>query len=161
MRYFGLRLDTVPSWVPLDWRRFQIETTFLDQFHEQSRRLDAYLNSSDKKQSGYNSSGNSNDNDVSKIYLNDEKIMKANSEFFSQATGADIAQQLDADKIMWSEFNDIANTDMDTIQNSNNFYSFDQQRAKDEIAYRKAIIAELNQVSDNVSRLGSLPRSNN
>ena len=50
---------------------------------------------------------------------------------------------------------------MEAIQNSNNFYSFDQIRAKDEIAYRKALIAELNQINDNDSRLGSLPRTNN
>jgi cytochrome c556 len=149
MRYFGMRVDTVPKWEPYDWRTFQTETAFLDQFDKRNHALDSYLNAP-------------NDNKPEDIlWQNDEKIMKANSEFFAQATGADIAQQLDADKIMWSEFNDIANTDMDTIQNSNNFYSFDQQRAKDEIAYRKAIIAELNQVSDNVSRLGSLPRSNN
>ena len=41
MRYFALRLDTVSTWLPIDSRRFQNETTFLDQFHEQSRRLDA------------------------------------------------------------------------------------------------------------------------
>jgi hypothetical protein len=32
MRYFGLRIDTVSDWVPIDWARFQTETIFLDQF---------------------------------------------------------------------------------------------------------------------------------
>jgi hypothetical protein len=54
----------------------------------------------------------------------------------------------------------MANSDMATIQNSNGFYSFDQQRAKDEIAYRKALKAELDEISNNVSRMGSLPRTN-
>jgi hypothetical protein len=49
---------------------------------------------------------------------------------------------------------------MDAIQNPNSFYSFDRQRAKDEIAYRKALKTELDSIGKNVSRLGSLPRTN-
>ena len=149
MRYFGLRLDTVPGWETYDWRNFQNETAFLDQFDKRSRCLDCFLNAP-------------NDNKPDDIlWREDDKIMKANSEFFAQSTGADIAQKLDADKIMWSEITDISNTDMDAIQNPNNFYLFDRQRAKDEIAYRKAIIAELTQINNDVSRMGSLPRTNN
>jgi hypothetical protein len=149
MRYFGLRLDTVPGWETYDLNRFENETAFLDQFDKRSRCLDCFLNAP-------------NDNKPDDIlWREDDKIMKANSEFFAQSTGADIAQKLDADKIMWSEITDLSNTDMDAIQNPNNFYSFDRQRAKDEIAYRKAIIAELTQINNDVSRMGSLPRTNN
>jgi S1-C subfamily serine protease len=149
MRYFGLRLDTVPGWETYDLNRFENETAFLDQFDKRSRCLDCFLNAP-------------NDNKPDDIlWREDDKIMKANSEFFAQSTGADIAQKLDADKIMWSEITDISNTDMDAIQNPNNFYLFDRQRAKDEIAYRKAIIAELTQINNDVSRMGSLPRTNN
>ena len=149
MRYFGLRLDTVPGWEPYDWRNFQNETAFLDQFDKRSRCLDCFLNAPDDNKP----------DDI--VWREDDKIVKANSEFFDQSTGADTGQQLDADKIMWSEITDLANTDMDAIQNPNNFYSFDRQRAKDEIAYRKAIIAELAQINSDVSRMGSLPRTNN
>jgi hypothetical protein len=149
MRYFGLRLDTVPGWETYDWRNFQNETAFLDQFDKRSRCLDCFLNAPDDNKP----------DDI--VWREDDKIVKANSEFFDQSTGADTGQQLDADKIMWSEITDIANTDMDAIQNPNNFYSFDRQRAKDEIAYRKAIIAELAQINSDVSRMGSLPRTNN
>ena len=62
---------------------------------------------------------------------------------------------------LYSKLDDIANIDMDAIQNPNNFYSFDRQRAKDEADYRKALKTELNTISNNVSRLASLPRTNN
>ncbi|HUB66112.1 MAG TPA: hypothetical protein VL981_01350 [Candidatus Methylacidiphilales bacterium] len=42
----------------------------------------------------------------------------------------------------------ILTADMGTIQNKNNFYSFDQQRAGDEIAYRKALQDELAQANN-------------
>jgi hypothetical protein len=49
---------------------------------------------------------------------------------------------------------------MDAIQQPDNFYSFDQQRAKDEIAYRKALKKELDNLSSNVSQMSSMPRQN-
>jgi S1-C subfamily serine protease len=149
MRYFGFRIDNVPNWEAYDWRRFQNETAFLDQFDKRSRCLDCYINAP-------------NDNKPEDtLWQEDPKIARANSDFFDQASGADTSQQLNADRIMWAEFSDIAGIDMDTIQNPNNFYSFDRQRAKDEIAYRKALKAELDEISNNVNRLGSLPRTNN
>ena len=45
MRYFGLRVDNVPSWEELDWKNFQGETAFLDKFDMRSRCLDSFLNS--------------------------------------------------------------------------------------------------------------------
>jgi len=149
MRYFGLRLDTVPAWLPIDPRRFQTESAFLDNFDQRTKALDTYLNAP------------SDDKPEDNLWQKDNKITEANNEFFTQAAGADISQRMDADRILWSEFNDIAATDMDAIQNPDNFYSFDRQRAKDAIAYRKALQNELNDINSNVSQLSSLPRSNN
>jgi len=150
MRYFGMRLDTVPAWETFDDRRFQNETAFLDQFDHRSRCLDCYLNAPN----------DSKPEDV--IWRDDKEIVKDNDEFFAQAGGgADTAQQVNADRIMWSEFNDLASADMQAISAPANFYSFDRQRAADEAAYRKAIQAELKEINNNVSRLGSLPRTNN
>ena len=149
MRYFGLRLDTVAGWEPYDWRRFQNETAFLDQFDKRSRSLDCYLNAPD------------DDKPEDTIWQTDEKIAKANSDYFDQAAGADSSQKMDATRVLYSEFIDIAGIDMDAIQNLDNFYTFDQQRAKDETDYRKALKAELDEISNNVSRMGSLPRTNN
>jgi S1-C subfamily serine protease len=149
MRYFGFRIDNVPNWEVYDWRRFQNETAFLDAFEHRNRCLDNFLNApNDTKPEDL-------------VWEEDDKIMKANSDFFDQAAGSDSSQRMDATRVMWSEFNDIANLDMDAIQNPNNFYSFDRQRAKEAIAYRKALRVELNQISDNVSKLGSMPRQNN
>jgi len=149
MRYFGFRIDNVPGWETYDWRRFQNETVFLDQFDLRSQCLDSFLNAPNDNKPEDN------------LWQKDEKIVKANSGFFEQASGADTGQQMDADRVMWGEISDLATTDMDSIQNPNNFYSFDRQRAKDEIAYRKALGAELEKISANVSQLGSLPRTNN
>ena len=146
---FGFRLDNVPGWEAYDWRRFQNETAFLDQFDLRNRCLDCYLNAP-------------NDNKPEDtLWQKDDKIVKANSGYFEQANGGDTAQQLDAARVMWSGISDIAGTDMEAIQNPNNFYAFDQLRAKDEIAYRKALKAELDQINNNVTQLGSLPRTNN
>jgi hypothetical protein len=160
MRYFGLRLDTIAAWVPIDSRRFQIETLFLDQFHEQSLRLDAYLNGSNKNRSE-NSRSRDNNNDASTIYLNDEKIMKANDNYVHQASGADTAQHIEALKGLLFDLQCVADINMDQIQNTNNFYSFDQERARDEFGYRKALKAELDSIGNNIQRLGALPRTNN
>jgi hypothetical protein len=112
MRYFGLRLDTVTAWVPIDSRRFQIETFFLDQFHEQSRRLDAYLNSPDSNHSGGENS-NSNGQDDSTIYLNDEKIMKALDSYHERASGGDTGQKLDALRGFVFDLTSLADLDVD------------------------------------------------
>ncbi|MCE0524101.1 MAG: serine protease [Methylacidiphilales bacterium] len=162
MRYFGLRLDTVTEWVPIDSRRFQIETTFLDQFHEQSRRLDAYLNTTDNSQTDNSNSGdNSSGNDASKIYLSDEKIMKANDNYLQEASGSDTTQRMEALKGLLFDLQGVADLDVNQIQNANNFYSFDRERAHDELDYRKALKAELDAIGNNVDRLSSLPRTNN
>ena len=149
MRYFGLRLDNVPGWEAYDWRRFLNETAFLDQFDLRSRCLDCYINAPD------------DNTPEDTLWQKDDKIVQANSGYFDQANGADTEQKLDAARVMWSSISDIAGTDMDAIQDPNNFYSFDRQRAKDETAYRKALKAELDQINTNVTRLGSLPRTNN
>jgi hypothetical protein len=158
MRYFGLRLDTVSAWVPIDSRSFQIETAFLDQFHEQSRRLDAYLNPPNKDQSGNSNGGGEAD---SKIYLSDEKIMRANDRFEQQASGSDTAERIEYLREFLLELEQIADTNVDQIQNANNFYSFDRERAQDELKYRNALKAELNSIGDNIEELGALPRTNN
>jgi hypothetical protein len=149
MRYFGFRLDNVPGWEVYDLRRFLNETAFLDQFDLRSRCLDCYINAPDDNKP------------EDTLWQQDDKIVKANSGYFDQANGADTEQKLDAARVMWSSISDVARTDMDAIQDPSNFYSFDQQRAKDEAAYRKLIKAELDQINNSVTQLGSLPRTNN
>lgn len=158
MRYFALRLDTVPNWVPIDWRRFQIETAFLEQFHQQSRRLDAYLNQPERRQTSNASGGNTND--AASIYRSDDKIVKANDSFVQQASGSDTSQRIEALRGLLFDLNSIADTNVDQIQDMNNFYSFNQERARNELDYRRALKAELESFGNNIDRLGRLPRTN-
>jgi len=150
MRYFGLRLDTVAAWIPIDSRRFQIETTFLDEFHEQSRRLDAYLNH-----------GENDRDEAAKLYHSDAKIMKANDNYAGHSTGSDTAQHIDLIRSLVFDLQCVADIDMDQIRDKNNFYKFDQDRAQDEYDYRTALKKELDSIGNNVERASFLPRSNN
>jgi S1-C subfamily serine protease len=148
-RCFGLRLDTVSSWVPIDSKRIQAETAFLDQFAQRSRCLDSYLNAPNGRRP------------EDTLWTKDVKIVSANQTYTDQAAGADSSQRMDAARVLYGELRDLANQDFDTIQNPNSLYSFDQQRTQDEIAYRKAIKAELDSIGDNPSRLIFLARTNN
>jgi S1-C subfamily serine protease len=154
MRYFGLRLDTVPKWESYDPRRFENETAFLEQFDKQSRSLDSYLNY-DPKANGQTP------NAEAQPYLADDQIMAAHNSFRQRLSGADTGDQIEALRKLGFDLDAIAGKDMDKIQNLNNFYSFDQMRARDEIAYRKALIDEIQAFSTDVSRIGSLPQTNN
>ena len=156
MRYFALRLDTVPQWETFDLARFLTETTFLEQFHQQSRCLDSYLNSSDKTDSGASSDDEDNDHPNSKLYLTDAKIVKADDQFYQQASGGDASQRLDAFRGWVFSLDSIVDSNMGPIQDMSNFYTFDQQRAREEISYRKALKTELDSFGDDISRVQSL-----
>ena len=150
VRYFGLRLDTVPKWEPYDQRLYANQMAFLDQFDTTSRCLDSYMNS-----------GSANDDDA-RLYQSNHKIVTANSNFFANAdSGASASQRIDAARQWVFDIGAIADEDMASIQELNNFYSFVQQRARDETAYRKALKAEIDEVGNDVNRLDSLPRKSN
>jgi hypothetical protein len=153
MRYFGLRLDNVSTWEVYDWRRYQTETQFLDEFNHKSRCLDSFLNGSD--------SPNADNSDFKNYYLNDEEIKTAYANFQQETGGSDSSQKLDALRGLVTDLRNVADSNINDIKNLNNFYSFDQQRAKDALAYRTALGKELDSVSNDVSRLGSLARRNN
>jgi hypothetical protein len=158
MRYFGLRIDTVPSWEPYDMARYQNETLFLDQFHEQSRRLDSYLNSS--SDTDKNNSDPDTGTPNSKLYLSDDKICKAQDDFASSVNGGDSSQRLNAAREWLFAMNSIVDQNLDQIQVPENFYQFDRERAREETAYRKALKAELDSFGDDLSRIQGLARKN-
>jgi hypothetical protein len=139
----------VPGWEAYDWNRLQTETAFLDQFDKRSRCLDSYLNAPDDNKP----------EDI--VYREDDKIMKANNDYFSHANGGDSSQRMDALREWQSDLANLVSADMEAIQNPNNFYAFDQLRAKDEIAYRNALKAELDGIGDDVSRIAGMARKNN
>lgn len=142
MRYFGMRLDNVPNWVPIDWDRLQTEGAFLDQFHELSRCLDSYLNTPNT------------------VYKNEEKIVKANDNFNRDLSGSDSSQRIQALKGLLFELQGIADKNLAQIQNAG-FYSFNQIRAQEEIDYRKALKTELDKIGNDVGRLNGMVRVSN
>jgi V8-like Glu-specific endopeptidase len=161
MRYFGFRIDDVPHWEPYDWSRFQIETAFLDQFDKFSRSLDSYLNTSKPSDGATEDKKQDDNNQDAVLWQENEKIVSANNTYLDRISGVDTSQQMDALRELYQTINDLACVDVDAIKDPRNFYAFDQQRAKEEMAYRKALQVELDGIGDNVSRLGSMPRTNN
>jgi len=99
-------------------------------------------------------------NDQAKmVWQQDDKIVKANSSYFDQVQGyADASQKMDAARQLEADLNDIADLDLDAVQNPDNFYPFDLPRARDELAYRQALKAELARVGNSPSRLAAIPR---
>ncbi len=154
MRYFGLRLDTVGNWVSFDWNRFQTERTFLDQFRLKSLSLDSFLNPPDPQ--APLPAGQSPDD--AQFFLKDKKIVAARNAYIQQATGNDGPQRIEALKELIFELNNIADTGLTEMQDPNNFYAFDQDRAKAEFAYRKAIKVELDSYASNVTRLNGIAK---
>jgi len=168
MRYFGMRLDNVPQWEPYDWRRFQIESTFLEQFDQRSQYIISYftylsnLDSAAKKTKDKKPASADHDGVDPNLWQQDKDIFKANENYFDRATeDADSSEKLAALNEWFGEINDIANSNMDAIQNPANFYSFDQKKAQEEAAERKEIITDMDKIGNEFSRLGSMPRSNN
>ena len=99
-----------------------------------------------------------NSPNASKLYLTDDKLREAIENCIQHSSGADGAQRKEAYTELLSDLNNLADVDMAPIQDRNSFYSFDRQRAKDEIAYRQALKKELDFIGDDVGRLGGLMR---
>jgi hypothetical protein len=150
MRYFGLRLDTVPSWQPFTWLRFENETEFLHEFHERSKCLDSYLNT-----------GINDTSDWGTYYLHDEKIKETNQAIADMDAGGDTGSRIDTARNLVFSLGGLADTDMEQAQQPSNFYGFDALQAKDEVEYRRNLKKEIDQMSDNVERLGGLARRSN
>jgi hypothetical protein len=150
VRYFGLRLDTVANWQNYTWARFENETEFLREFHERSMCLDSYLNT-----------GINDNSEWGTYYTHDEKIKEANQAIADMDAGGDTSTRIDTARNLVFSLGGLADTDMDQIQQPSNFYSFDGIRTKDEIAYRQYLKKEIDQMGDNVERLGGLARRAN
>jgi S1-C subfamily serine protease len=154
MRYFGLRLDTVPKWEPYDWNRFLAETIFLRNFHEASRGLDSVLNGSRYERANLAVSNGDEDFPSSHYFLRNDRLKSLMEDYHQRTTDVDKSEQMDVGREIVSDLQDIANADMDVIQRAGNFYSFDQTLAKREIEYRSALKKELDNMGDHLSDLG-------
>jgi hypothetical protein len=153
--YFGLRLTGVQGWETYDPDRFQTETLFLHQFHEETRALDSYLNGRRRRSRDGSDSGAPD----SHFFTNSAKIREANDTYKQLATGADTNQRLEAARELLFDLQGIADIDLTNLQAMNHLYAYDQRWAQEEIAYRIAIKQELGEFGDNLSHFDSIARS--
>jgi hypothetical protein len=154
VRYFALRLDDVPNWETYDMDGFLAQTTFLKNFHEQSRAIDSYLNGAQYDKAGVSSPTAEGGPPTARYYLNNDKIRGFADDFHQLVSGSDNSQKLDAQRELLMNLQGQADADLATIQNSGNFYSFEAQQAKHELAYRMWLKDELEKIGDKISDLG-------
>jgi hypothetical protein len=163
---FGLPLYGVRGWETYDWSRFQAETLFLKQFHEDTRCLDSYLNG--KRRHDRSVPGDNGAPD-SRYYSSNIKIRDAHLSFQQAAPapehdwspyngiqtssgGSSPNQVLDAAKELLFDLQGVADGGVTTLQGQN-LYAFDQNWARKELAYRKALKSELDDLGNNLPRL--------
>jgi hypothetical protein len=149
MRYFGLRLDTVPNWQTYNQGSFVQETLFLKKFHGESRALDAILNASHHTTaSPTGMEGPPSEND----YMANESIRKIAHNWINAAEGRE--KETAYQELVW-ELGTLASGDLDGIKNPDSFYPFDRDEAKYDLAYRTALIDEIQTVQSRLNRSNS------
>lgn len=155
--YYAVPLRDVAGWEPLDLAHFADETAFLQNFHDTTRCLDSYLNGRRPRPMNPRFSESPPDN---QYYTKNARIQAASDTYRKFATGADRNQTLDAARELLFDLLTVAQSNVDRLQSSSTLtYAFDRQRAQEELAYRKAIKAELDALGDNIPRLDTIARS--
>jgi len=145
VRYFGLRLDTVSQWEPYAMEEFAVQTNFLENFHENSVCLDSILNGVRYEKAGLTSKGAPD----SKYFMhNQELAAEINPHLIDDPEHAAFIEDV---RVAILDILQFGQRDLDSIQNARNFYSFEWQRAKEEAAYRKALMKEAQAVNDKIN----------
>ena len=83
----------------------------------------------------------------------------ANDTYRQLAAGADRNQRLEAAQELLFDLEGVADTDVSALQEMTNLYAYDQAWAREEMAYRKALKGELDDLSNNIVRLDVIARS--
>jgi len=146
MRYFGLRVDNVSKWEPYDIEVFFRESTLLKEFHENSRCLDSLLNGAQYEKTNLVSYGAPD----SKYYLRNDKIRQLTSKYKPTVSGLDNGERVELLREYNLDLEAFADSGVDNIQNPSNFYSFERQDCAKELAYRRALKAELKKLEDKI-----------
>ncbi len=154
--YFGLRLTGILGWQSYDPQQFLIETNFLQQFHRDTRCLDSFLNGRKEREPGEDE--NTGPPDIH-FYVNNAKLNSSFETYRHFANDADNSQRMEAAHELLFDLYGVADTDVATLQGMTNLYAYDQNRAKEELAYRAAIRKELDFLGDNLRKLDILARS--
>jgi hypothetical protein len=145
VRYFALRVDTVPQWQPYDMDQFARQAAFLKNFEENSRCLDSILNGVRNEKAGLASKGAPD----SKYYLrNPELVSKVGDHF---VLVLDRGAFLEDMRVAVLDLIQFAQEDMGPIQNAANFYPYEWTKAQDEVAYRKRLLDELNLINNKIN----------
>jgi len=153
MRYFGLRIDTVPKWETYDWAQFLNQTTFINNFHDVSRCLDSFMNGARYEQAHVASTDEYGPPNAM-YYLKNAKLVAAHDNFHHMTADADQSQRLDAGREIIMDLDGIASTDLAPMQNANNFYAYEAIRAQQEVKYRQALAKEVESAGDKISDMG-------
>jgi len=153
--FLGQRLAGAKNWETYDWQKFLGETLFLKQVHEETRCLDSFLHGRRRRGWGPNADDGPPDN---RYFLNNPELSSANDTYKQMANGADSGQRVFATRELLSSLQTVADSDLATLQDMNDFYAYNQSRAKEEIAYRVAIKKELDDLQGNLGRLDGIAR---
>jgi len=153
MRYFGLRLDTVPKWETYDWAQFLNQTNFINNFHDVSRCLDSFMNGARYEKAGLVSTDEYGPPSAT-YYMKNAKLVAAHDNFHRLTADADQSQRLDAGREIIMDLDGVASSNLETMQNSNNFYSYEAIRAQQEVKYRQALQKEVESAGDKISDMG-------
>ncbi len=153
MRYFGLRIDTVPKWETYDWAQFLNQTAFIDKFHDVTRCLDSFMNGARYEQAHVASTDEYGPPNAM-YYMKNAKLVAAHDNFHHLTTDADQSQRLDATREIIMDLDGVASTDLAPIQNAGNFYAYEEVRAQQELKYRQALQKEIESAGDKISDMG-------
>jgi len=153
IRYFGLRIDTVPKWETYDWAQFLGQTAFINNFHDVSRCLDSFMNGAHYEQAHVASADEFGPPNAL-YYTKNAKLVAAHDNFHRLTADADQSQKLDAGREIIMDLQGVASTDLATMQNANNFYAYEAVRARQEVQYREALAKEIESAGDKISDMG-------
>jgi hypothetical protein len=154
--FYGLTLKDVAGWEAISLSQFNDEGAFLDKFHETTRCMDSFLNG---RRHRPNNPQFASDPPDSKYYTHNDRISAAADSYHKLAVDADPDQSLDAARVLLSDLQAVADTGMNRLHPSGLQYTYNRRRAEEELAYRKAIKAELDYFSDNIPRLSAIAQS--
>ncbi len=145
---YGERFDNVSSWETCQNTQLQTEAEFISTFRRHSRNLDAYLN-------GAAETRNHN------LWHGDDKLTAANAKFKEETPDGNAGQRTESLHALLFELGVICDTDLDEMQRPANFYGYERSLAQEEVAYRQALKAEIDQFTNDTSRFDPIVRRNN
>lgn len=156
LHYSALRLTDIKTWENYDTARFQAESAVLKQFHTDTRCIDSYLNS---RRFRSVEEAESNPHPIGSDYLNNGKLKDAIDTYKHFSIGADQNQRLSAAKELLFDLIGIADTDVSTLKGFTTPYTFNRRWAQEELAYRKALRKQLDDLGDNIASFDKIART--